>query len=68
MNKYLELEKTIHAIKGASNNVGIGGISELLTEFHHYLRTNEANIDKESVEHYFKHLSNYTQALKQQYS
>jgi hypothetical protein len=64
--EYEELERLIHGIKGASNNVGTGGVSELLTEFHLYLRNSDA-IDKEVSMHYAKHLRSYTDVLKKAY-
>jgi len=64
--KHEELERVIHGIKGASNNVGTGGVSELLSEFNTYIRS--ADIDSEILESYLAHLIKYTDALKKQYS
>lgn len=65
--KYKELEPTIHGVKGASNNVGTGGVSELLSEFHHYLRS-EKNMDSDILNTYYEALIEYTKALKNAYN
>jgi hypothetical protein len=63
---YKELEPVIHGVKGAANNVGVGGVSELLSELHHYLRSTDT-IDKDTLNTYYNAIIKYTKSLKNAY-
>jgi hypothetical protein len=64
--KYQELERVVHGIKGAANNVGTGGVSTLLTELNNYLRGD--TIEEVVLLHYATHLKSYTETLKSTYA
>ncbi|MDQ7084974.1 MAG: hypothetical protein Q9M36_08585 [Sulfurovum sp.] len=64
---YVQLRKLIHANKGASNNLGTGGISDLLNEYDDYLRSLE-EMEPEIIDAYTQYFVHYTKELKQHYT
>jgi len=60
-----KMERLTHGIKGSSSNLGTGGVSDLLSEYNTYLRT---DTDVDIAGAYLKHLVHYTNELKKQYS
>jgi len=60
-----KMEQLTHGIKGSATNLGTGGVSDLLDEYHTYLRT---GTDIDIIQAYIEHLKQYTNALKIQYS
>jgi len=60
-----KIEKLTHGIKGSANNLGTGGVSDLLTDYNTYLKT---GTDSDIATAYFKHLIHYSNQLKAQYA
>lgn len=60
-----KVERLTHGIKGSANNLGTGGVSDLLTDFNTYLRK---GTDTDMMKAYLKHLVHYTSELKTQYT
>ena len=64
-NDFQKIERLTHSIKGSTTNLGSGGISDLLTEFNTYLKTDD---DKDTINAYIEYVKHYTQTLKNQYN
>ena len=60
-----QLERLTHGIKGSANNLGTGGVSDLLSDYNTYLKTGS---DLDMIKAYFAHLKYYNDELKAQYS
>jgi outer membrane biosynthesis protein TonB len=58
-------EKLTHGIKGSATNLGTGGVSDLLVDYNTYLKT---GTDVDIAKAYLKHLVDYTNELKDQYT
>ena len=59
------MEKLTHGIKGSATNLGTGGVSDLLADYNTYLKT---GTDVDIAKAYLKHLVDYTNELKDQYT
>ena len=60
-----KIEKLTHGIKGSATNLGTGGVSDLLSDYNTYLKT---GTDVDIAKAYLKHLVDYTNELKDQYT
>lgn len=60
--KWEELERLIHLLKGSATNLRISGIADILIEFNTYLRSE--NIEKEQVKFLIDDLEYYFDKLK----
>ena len=60
-----KIEKLTHGIKGSATNLGTGGVSDLLSEFNTYLKS---EVDVDIVKAYHAHFIHYIEELKKQYT
>ena len=59
------IDEITHDIKGASGNIGSGGIADLMNDFNAYVKRGD---DTEVLEAYYQHIEYYYKELKQQYN
>ena len=58
------IDEITHDIKGASGNIGSGGITDLMNDLNTYIKKGD---DTEVLQAYYKHVEHYYKELKQQY-